>query len=398
MSTGCAPTSTPASPGARSRTASCSSRAPRYRRSRRRPTACASPRGARRSRSTSGHASSSTPRGRRRSSRGPWARSSRVASTRDRRWSTATSRASSPSTRLRLRRSARFESGPYPEGRAAVHHLLENGWVYVLPFDDGVVSAGIVRRDLLADGRGTSRPTSSGARRSRRRRRSRMRSGRPCRRRASRRARHPPPARSRGGRALGGPAARLCLQRPALLDRHRLEPGRGRASGGDPAASGEGSGEPASTAAAARALPGAAGARGRSSAALVAGAERLYADFDRFVSWSLLYFAAASFCEARQRLVDPPAACWEGFLGTDDAVLGGLFERAGQRLDVGRTRASTPGCARRSSSATSAASPNRESAAGSASISRRSSSAPAGSGSRAEAVRAALPRLRGGGL
>lgn len=47
--------------------------------------------------------------------------------------------------------------GPYPDEKAAVHHLLHEGWMYVLPFDHGVVSAGILlRRDawaaLAADG------------------------------------------------------------------------------------------------------------------------------------------------------------------------------------------------------------------------------------------------------
>ena len=41
-------------------------------------------------------------------------------------------------------RGANFAGAPYPEERAAVHHLLEEGWMYVLPFDHGVVSAGIL--------------------------------------------------------------------------------------------------------------------------------------------------------------------------------------------------------------------------------------------------------------
>lgn len=43
-------------------------------------------------------------------------------------------------------RGARFDDAPYAEERAAVHHLLEEGWMYLLPFDDGVVSAGLVLR------------------------------------------------------------------------------------------------------------------------------------------------------------------------------------------------------------------------------------------------------------
>ena len=34
--------------------------------------------------------------------------------------------------------------GPYPEDRAAIHHLLDRGWMYVLPFDDGLCSVGLV--------------------------------------------------------------------------------------------------------------------------------------------------------------------------------------------------------------------------------------------------------------
>jgi FADH2 O2-dependent halogenase len=36
------------------------------------------------------------------------------------------------------------ETGPYPDDRAAVHHLVDEGWVYVLPFDHDCVSAGLV--------------------------------------------------------------------------------------------------------------------------------------------------------------------------------------------------------------------------------------------------------------
>jgi len=33
-------------------------------------------------------------------------------------------------------------SAPYPEDWAAVHHLIDEGWIYMLRFDDGLVSAG----------------------------------------------------------------------------------------------------------------------------------------------------------------------------------------------------------------------------------------------------------------
>jgi FADH2 O2-dependent halogenase len=41
--------------------------------------------------------------------------------------------------------------GPYPDEKAAVHHLLREGWMYVLPFDHAVASVGILlRRAALA--------------------------------------------------------------------------------------------------------------------------------------------------------------------------------------------------------------------------------------------------------
>ncbi|HEV8241944.1 MAG TPA: NAD(P)-binding protein [Thermoanaerobaculia bacterium] len=39
---------------------------------------------------------------------------------------------------------ARMDAGPYPDDRAAVHHLLAEGWTYVLPFDHGVASIGFL--------------------------------------------------------------------------------------------------------------------------------------------------------------------------------------------------------------------------------------------------------------
>ena len=35
-------------------------------------------------------------------------------------------------------------AGPFPDERAAVHHLIDEGWMYELRFDNGVVSAGFV--------------------------------------------------------------------------------------------------------------------------------------------------------------------------------------------------------------------------------------------------------------
>src|SRR5207245_2350375 len=40
-------------------------------------------------------------------------------------------------------------AGPYPDDWAAVHHIIEEGWLYSLRFDDGVTSAGFLLRDRV---------------------------------------------------------------------------------------------------------------------------------------------------------------------------------------------------------------------------------------------------------
>jgi tetracycline 7-halogenase / FADH2 O2-dependent halogenase len=39
---------------------------------------------------------------------------------------------------------ASMASGPYPDDWSALHHVLDEGWMYVLRFDDGLVSAGLL--------------------------------------------------------------------------------------------------------------------------------------------------------------------------------------------------------------------------------------------------------------
>ncbi|HEV7786968.1 MAG TPA: hypothetical protein VGQ28_16595, partial [Thermoanaerobaculia bacterium] len=55
---------------------------------------------------------------------------------------------------------------------------------------------------------------------------------------------------------------------------------------------------------------------------LVAGAYATMGDFDRFAAYSNVYFAAASFGEASQRLLpNPDGWAWSGFLGSTDPVM-----------------------------------------------------------------------------
>ena len=39
---------------------------------------------------------------------------------------------------------ASMADGPYPDDWSALHHVLDEGWMYVLRFDDGLVSAGLL--------------------------------------------------------------------------------------------------------------------------------------------------------------------------------------------------------------------------------------------------------------
>jgi tetracycline 7-halogenase / FADH2 O2-dependent halogenase len=47
--------------------------------------------------------------------------------------------------------NCRGEVPPYPVDDAAVHHVFEGGWIWVLKFNNGVTSAGVAATDALAD-------------------------------------------------------------------------------------------------------------------------------------------------------------------------------------------------------------------------------------------------------
>lgn len=69
---------------------------------------------------------------------------------------------------------------------------------------------------------------------------------------------------------------------------------------------------------------------------VVAGAYEAMAHFDLFAAHAMLYFAAVSFAEVSQRLTANGEAAWSGFLGVGDAVLGPLASES-----LGRLRAIT---------------------------------------------------------
>ena len=76
---------------------------------------------------------------------------------------------------------------------------------------------------------------------------------------------------------------------------------------------------------------------------LVAGAYRAMANFDVFSAQAMLYFAAVSFAEASQRLLPDDCVAWRGVLGVGDSILEGLPRAALARLDRIFADGQTPG-------------------------------------------------------
>ena len=223
-------------------------------------------------------------------------------------------------------------TGPYPDHFAAVHHLLRDGWVYVLPFDHGVTSIGLVAW------------------------------GAPPRRRARRSRGRVPSRHRRATRPLAASIAGARVAVPFQCS-HPL-PHRSLDAAGegwallphtyafyDPLFS---AGIAWSLLAVERLADWGEALRDRSPGdaqrvldryrrllareadhleallldawrAMLGGGGELNAEsrFDCFVAQTFLYFAAASFSEARQRLVPERAPrdgwAWSGFLGATDA-------------------------------------------------------------------------------
>jgi FADH2 O2-dependent halogenase len=215
---------------------------------------------------------------------------------------------------------AALEPGPYPDHFAAVHHLLRGAWVYVLPFDHGIASVGVVATgppppEARDDPEAAFRrivgdyPTLAASL-------AEARAVLPF------QCSHPLPHRCL--RATGEGWALLphtyAFYDPlfsagiawSLLAIERLADwGEALREGGDRAA------QPI--------LDRYGRLLGREAnhvEAMIVAAWRAMADFDRFVAQTFLYFAAASFSEARQRLCAERAPAggwaWSGFLGATD--------------------------------------------------------------------------------
>jgi len=211
--------------------------------------------------------------------------------------------------------------GPYPDDRAAVHHLIDEGWMYSLRFDDGVTSAGfsLTPRGLAALGSGRN----------------------PDRLWALLLERYPTIG------AVFGDATPVMPIRFMPSVQHRLTKATGERwvllphayAFVDPLFStGIAWGLRAierlalmfERHAAHRAVPNA-GELGRYATVLaleadqidrmVAGAYEAMAHFDLFAAHAMLYFAAVSFSEVKQRIAPEDDVAWSGLLGVGDAVL-----------------------------------------------------------------------------
>lgn len=224
--------------------------------------------------------------------------------------------------------------GPYPDEWAAVHHLIDEGWMYSLRFDHGVTSAGFALTPRGLAGLNVSQPVDAVALW------------------RALLARYPTVGRAfANARPLMPVGFHPCIQ-------HRLT----RAAGErwallphayafvDPLFS---TGIAWSLRAIERlALVFESGAPGgrvphmdeltRYEALLgaeadqidrvVAGAYDAMAHFDLFAAHAMIYFATVSYAEARQRLVSEDSAAWNGFLGVGDPVAEPLAGESVERL------------------------------------------------------------------
>jgi len=205
--------------------------------------------------------------------------------------------------------------GPYPDDWAAMHHIVDEGWMYSLRFDDGVVSAGFVLRERESRGAGAGSADETWR---------------------SLLAKYPTI-----GAAFTGSRAVMPIKHVPRIQ-HRL----GRATGKrwllmphafafvDPLFS-------TGIAWALRAVERVAlmfesgGPRAADLARyedmvsreadqidrLVAGAYDAMTHFDLFAAHALIYFTIVSYAETLQRVAPSDDVAWSGFLGVGDAVI-----------------------------------------------------------------------------
>lgn len=224
-------------------------------------------------------------------------------------------------------------AGPYPDDWAAVHHLLDEGWMYSLRFDHGVTSAGVLLtprslESLQVNGANAAAVWDAVL------------------------ERYP---------TIGSLFADATPLMPIALNpliQHRLTRAAGErwalmphafafvdplfstgiawglrgverlALAFESAAEGRRIPEPRVLARYESSLT----AEADQIDLVVAGAYEAMSHFDLFTAQAMLYFGAVSFAELRQRLVPEEAAAWSGFLGVGDPVLDPLPRESLHRL------------------------------------------------------------------
>ena len=240
--------------------------------------------------------------------------------------------------------------GPFPDEHAAVHHLIDEGWMYELRFDDGVVSAGFVLEQNCDGGTG-NRQTSDLAHRD------------PSDLFHDLLQRYP---------TLADEFARAKPTRPMATIptlQRRLTKAAGHRWAALPHtymfwsplfSTGiawsligvervglmlEGRVRHDELASAVRRYEMSLTAEGNYLRQLIEGAYSCRRDFDRFDAFAQVYFVAASYCETIQRLCDPPDGLnggwgWHGFLGATDPGLREIVSAACQLIqtDTGPSR------------------------------------------------------------
>ena len=225
--------------------------------------------------------------------------------------------------------------GPYADELAAVHHIIDEGWMYSLGFDHGVTSAGFLLTPRGMDSLGFNESTEPASMWS------------------ALLERYP----TIGAAFADAPPTMPIAFRPTI--QHRLT----RAVGArwalmphayafvDPlfstgiawglraverlglafeaARNGERIPDAGTLARYERML----GEEADQIDTLVAGAYESMAHFDLFAAHAMLYFATASYAEVSQRLASPESEpAWKGFLGVGDPVLGALPAEALRRI------------------------------------------------------------------
>jgi len=239
--------------------------------------------------------------------------------------------------------------GPYPDDWAAVHHVIDEGWMYSLRFDDGVTSAGFL---LTPRGTAALNPQQGGnaaalwdA----------LLQRYPTLARAFAKATplmpiaFRPIIQHRLTRAAGERWALMphayafvdplfstgiawslrAVERLALAFESAAPAGGGRVP--DPGML--------------RRYDSALAAEADQIDLVVAGAYEAMAHFDLFAAQAMLYFAAVSFAEASQRLAPDGSVAWKGFLGVGDQVLEPLPRESLRRLRDITQRQGKPGSA-----------------------------------------------------